>query len=64
MTERRPDWFLKMRECDGKHHFETKAKAETYVNGLKKREGRSDIATYECTHCKGWHVGHQRVSTR
>lgn len=61
-TERRPDWFLKMRNCEGKVKYD-RAGAEQHAMAIRKKEPRrvDKCVAYECPHCKGWHVGHKRA---
>lgn len=57
----RPDWFAKMRDCDGKQQL-LEQEARARVNSIKRREKRSEVEAYLCRHCQCWHVGHVRKS--
>ena len=48
--------------CDGKHRFDTRARAEMAVSKARRHPRRNDgskgrIQSYRCRRCGGWHIG-------
>lgn len=60
MSSKLPDWFTKMRECDGKKRYESEEPAKQHALKLRKAEKGHNATAYKCEHCGGWHVGHKR----
>lgn len=49
---------MRRRACEGKQRHVDQAGAVAHMISLK-RIGDSNLNSYKCPHCKGWHVGHR-----